>query len=795
MNRRWTAALLSTLAFAISACVQPNSPSITTPEGNWSDPTTWGGTVPRDGSNVTVPAGQTILLDRSIKLGHLIVHGTLRFADMDLNLSADWIMVHGSLQIGSAAAPYTKKAIITLTGTGGDTDATGMGMGNRVLGVMGGSLELHGSSRSKLSWTKLSATAGIGATALTLDRPANWQPGDRIVIASSDFDPGQAEEVKVLSVTGNSVTFEPPLKHRHWGTEQTFGTKSIDTRAEVGLLSRNIVIQGDAASETAGFGGQVMIMAGGTARAEGVELYRMGQKGLLKRYPWHWHMLGQADGQYLRSSSVHHAFNRFVTVHGSDGVTLENNVAYNTFGHGYFLEDGIEQRSSFLRNLGLLTRRSDKPLLPDSDDAPATFWITNPNNRFVDNVAAGSEGNGFWIQVPEHPTGLSADETVWPQRLPLFEFRDNASHSNLALSRGQVRGNGLVSQGISPTSGTVQDFTTYKNAGSGVWSEGLTLSGARIADSKTGLANRNGVSTVTDSLFVGVSALDTGEFPNGPGEWGDQAIVAMENYDGRGVMNGVTFANYRDYRQRDGTTRLSGIIGFSDSRVADEGATFERSETTNANLAGFKPAFEYNPADPTEPKRMINFVDVDGTLSGTGQFSTVVYNHALQLTENCQRVFERASVCPGNHYVGVNIVPYGTAKLELRRDDGAMGALAAWVAPNGGHVGYGVPLANRRYALLSSVATPAHVTLEMAAAHEEDWIQLAVPYDSDSVWVSYGGNEDFVKQVPRLADLETEVGRGIYFLDAFNDLLYVRLRATAGVYQVSVHVCQRQNCQ
>lgn len=29
-----------------------------------------------------------------------------------------------------------------------------------------------------------------------------------------------------------------------------------------------------------------------------------------------------------------------------------------------------------------------------SDDVPATFWISNPNNTFIGNVGAGSEDSG-----------------------------------------------------------------------------------------------------------------------------------------------------------------------------------------------------------------------------------------------------------------------------------------------------------------------------------------------------------------------------------------------------------------
>ena len=40
---------------------------------------------------------------------------------------------------------------------------------------------------------------------------------------------------------------------------------------------------------------------------------------------------------------MHHTFNRFINVHGTDEAIMRNNVGYDAVGHGYFLEDGIER--------------------------------------------------------------------------------------------------------------------------------------------------------------------------------------------------------------------------------------------------------------------------------------------------------------------------------------------------------------------------------------------------------------------------------------------------------------------
>ena len=72
----------------------------------------------------------------------------------------------------------------------------------------------------------------------------------------------------------------------------------------------------------------------------------MGQFGVKGRYPIHWHMARQINDPtktYAMDNAIHHVFQRCVTVHGTHGVNVINNVAYNTFGHCYFLEDGGER--------------------------------------------------------------------------------------------------------------------------------------------------------------------------------------------------------------------------------------------------------------------------------------------------------------------------------------------------------------------------------------------------------------------------------------------------------------------
>src|SRR6188768_371465 len=83
---------------------------------NWSDPATWPNRkVPVAGDKVTIGRDKDVVLDVSPPaLGGLSIDGKLTFSnDADLELTTEWIMLHGDLTIGSEASPYTHKATIT----------------------------------------------------------------------------------------------------------------------------------------------------------------------------------------------------------------------------------------------------------------------------------------------------------------------------------------------------------------------------------------------------------------------------------------------------------------------------------------------------------------------------------------------------------------------------------------------------------------------------------------------------------------------------------------------------------
>src|SRR5438045_9491168 len=118
-------------------------------------------------------------------------------------------------------------------------------------------------------------------------------------------------------------------------------TFDVDERGEVGMLSRNIVIQASPDADKTLFGGHIMAMNGSKMFVEGVELNRMGQNMHLARYPIHGHLIGDAKGQYIKNSAGHDTYSRCVTVRGTTYLNVKSNGTHNNLGQCLFLQYGV----------------------------------------------------------------------------------------------------------------------------------------------------------------------------------------------------------------------------------------------------------------------------------------------------------------------------------------------------------------------------------------------------------------------------------------------------------------------
>ena len=687
-----------------------DAPPSTVRTVRWSDPAAWPeGKVPGEGDAVTIARDTEVILDVDAPtLRSVTVDGKLTFSDeRDLALETEWIYLRGgALQIGSEDRPHTRKATITLTDSvpGEDINA----MGDRGIMLVRGTLQLHGDREN--AWTKLSKTAEAGSAIIEVLDAAGWREGDEIVLASTDFDPRQAERRTIAAVEGNAITLDRPLEYMHFGAI-TFG---VDQRGEVGLLTRNIRIQASEDAESSYFGGHIMAMPGSTMKVSGVELNRMGQHLTLARYPIHWHVAGDGNGQYIRNSAIHDTYSRCVTVHGTDNLRVENNVTFNTVGHCFFMEDGIESGNQFVHNLGIQTKchptlpceptnlapfrvaggknfltagQSSEHVLLPSDNTASTFWITNPNNTYRDNVAAGSDQIGFWIALPEHPTGAfegtGISKATWPRRTTLREFKGNVAHSNFD---GLMADRGPRPDGTFATAGhialadpadanspqverVIEDFTSYKNRNGGLWVRGemTLLKNLKVADNAIGYTHASAnlgrsayTSRVVDSLFVGESEntgnprtateLAYGRSLPDP-ELADFPIRGYEFYDYRHELDNVTFVNFED-----NATRKTGAISYLlfTSFGASTNNTIQRAKFVNAKPVYFPPIEHKWSNDDygNATWKNVVFQDVDGSVTGVPN-SFILNNDeevGVAIDDACEvKPTWNAAVCTGDY--------------------------------------------------------------------------------------------------------------------------------------------------
>jgi cell migration-inducing and hyaluronan-binding protein len=523
---------------------------------------------PGIGADFSIPDSEKIVIDQDADLGVINVQGQMICpASGAYTLKTQGILVEGDnalFECGNSAKRFSGSLTISLK-AGRVLTSMMMPehtMGERAFSAMhGGTIRLFGDGK-KAGWQRVAAAVAAGSSTVTLSVASpTWQVGDRIVIGPTSYNYLEAEErlVTAVDASGTMITVDKPFVYNHSSFRQSYsngnGTWTLDERAEVANLTRNIKIISDGTDadlDAAQFGGHVMIMVSAFGYIDGVEFSRLGQMGVLGRYPFHWHLAGHVPGQFIRNSSIRNSYQRCLSVHGTHDAVVQNNVCYNHFGHGFFLENGSETNNSIIGNLSMLSKRIPKAkalLISDyqtSDhtrySASSGFWISNPNNIVRDNVASGAQGTGFWMAFSQSIVCNSANScdvggvfpdgvTVRPAHTPTLEFSNNVAHSaDIGMTwdgapDGALTGNLMNSSDRVITAShyyydsvekpdavapVFENIVIFKNRTTGVYYRGTTsefhnLIAADNPDSLFFAYNQ----VVRDSLLVGLSANTT----------------------------------------------------------------------------------------------------------------------------------------------------------------------------------------------------------------------------------------------------------------------------------------------
>ncbi|KAL1007492.1 hypothetical protein UPYG_G00087520 [Umbra pygmaea] len=632
-------------------------------------------------------------------------------------------------------------------------------------------------------------------TVLELDETAEgWRPGDSVVLASTDYSMHQTEEFTLLpcpTCTATQVKVQGKPVFLHMGEE----VDGVDMRAEVGLLTRNILIRGEMEPSCYGteackffafdtFGGHLKVERGFQAlHVSGVELQHMGQQSM-GHYPIHFHMNGDVDqkGGYnpptsVSSLSIHHTFSRCVTVHGSNGLLVKDVVGYDALGHCFFTEDGPEERNTFDHCLGLMIRAGT--LLPSDRDskmcrditqgaypgyvanprqdcsATSTFWIANPNNNLINCAAAGSEETAH----SNYRAGMILDNGV-----KTTQANDKDKRPFLSLV-GARYGPHQDADPFKPrVPALIHHFVAYKNQDHGAWLRGgdVWLDDCQFADNGIGLTLASGGTfpdddgsrqEVKNSLFVGESANRGMSIPDnriwGPGgpdlngrtlpRGVDFPIRGMQIYDGPINVQNCTF---RKYIALDG--RHTSAFGFRlnnswqscpNNNVTD--ITFHDVPITSRVFFG-EPGPWFNQMQMDGDKTTI-FHDVDGSVSEYPGAFLVKQDNWLLRHPDCIDVPDwRAAICSG-HYAQIYIQTRNPASLNMQMvkdeyPDRPLDLEGALGKRKHYQQFQPVVMLAKDYTVHWDQAAPAEITIWLINFNREDWINVGFCYPPGSTF-------------------------------------------------------------
>ena len=519
-----------------------------------------------------------------------------------------------------------------------------------------------------------------------------------------------------MTITGfpaaNQLSFSPPLAYNHFGS-WTFGS---DQRASIGLLSRNIILTtiverwsgtSDPAGSPGTLGTHIMLMAGFVAcHVEGLNLQHGGQGDFQARYPFHWHMVGAVTpGTYFRASSIQDSLFRGVTIHGTQYAVVEDVVAYNITGHCWFLEDGSEFGNLINHNLAALVRLKTTGFYLGSDVnrfGLSTYWLTNPNNTYTNNVAAGSEGTGVWFELrsavegPSFTSGLYAGYV--PYTAPQAPMTGNSWHSmihGINIEAGgfdnadnvpppnpvQIHQN---TAGIQPPDSSndgrqvLIDNSFWKIGQECFWARAFQIDvidstfadcggdALQIAGSG-GHPTERGAGRIINTRFVGLSEnrgsqnTPSGNFYQ---QWYTDAnlgsfslanganLVGWRIYDGPNHAINCTFISYPDFNFMPGNNYVpnfaiaprNGNSFFMQSLSSIESSTFINVTT---RFRSIDPSTV--PATWSDGSKNTVVYDIDGSLSGHAYYYCLSHNFAFYQGPGCVINPTYDMCCPQNY--------------------------------------------------------------------------------------------------------------------------------------------------
>lgn len=482
-------------------------------DGSWFNPATWAnGQVPGDGAKVLISDGVTVTYDGQspVSLFTVRVDGALEFAtDTDTFMEVDTLVVSnvGKLTIGTIGNPVEAgvDAVIQIAENGPiDVSWDPMLLSRGV--ISHGAIEIHGAEKD--TFLKVATDPMAGDTSITLESaPAGWEVGDRLVLTGTHITPvtggppgssrnatTEDEELTIVGIQGNTITFGTPLQFDH-------DTPRADLKAYVANYSRNIRIETeDADNVPVSERGHVMFMHSDNVDVRYAEFFELGRtdksqrafdfddvatimpdSNLKARYPLHLHRTGvdNLDDPAILVGNAVWGSPGWGVVHHDSNAVLSDNAAYDIFGAAFVAETGNEtgrwSHNIAIRSIGVngTAKEGGDVDAFDLGRTGAGFWFQGRLVAAVDNVAAGVPGgHGFVYMARGHagdvidvleenvqqPEGLRYLDSALINFPPIAQFSGNESFATST---------GLEVIKASPTQGSdirsvLEDFTAWE---------------------------------------------------------------------------------------------------------------------------------------------------------------------------------------------------------------------------------------------------------------------------------------------------------------------------------------------
>lgn len=430
--------------------------------GAWSDPGTWGGSVPDAGTDVVVD--RPVRIDRNIAVRSLRVtsSGVLTLdpgANIEVRSTGN-VVVEGRLVSRPVRGVRHRLVFADVNENayrGGGMNVLESDVGLWVMGA--GVLELAGAERR--GWARAAGTVAAGARELTLtEDPIGWEVGDEVVLTPTASPAVRDHHTKydaaqVTRISGRTIGLSRPTANAHPAVDVGRGTT---VTAEVLNLTRNVQIEGTQAGRA-----HVFIRSSSAQELRWVGLRDLGPRqrdagatsSVMGRYGLHFHMNGAGSrGSIVEGVAATRIGGHAFVPHNSDGITFRDCVSHDTFDDAYWWDGPMDARTPAMPSHDNLWERCVASLVrcdpPFRGYRISGFSLGRGDRNVIrDCVAVGVQGtrDAAGIQWPE------GSEGVWG-------FEGNTAHNNAC--------NGIFTWQNTSKAHVVGGFIGYHNGAAGI---------------------------------------------------------------------------------------------------------------------------------------------------------------------------------------------------------------------------------------------------------------------------------------------------------------------------------------